>query len=201
MTMSAFKRFMDSMVLGFDQWHDGTGYDLDALRELTPEERESVEIILKAKGSDDWRAIEALAALGTSSALGAVRANLKSADPVIRMAAIRELFDKGEITDLTPHLEWILEHHAENPSAFTQAMDMTWWHNVKGMTPRLLKIAASGEGSNAANAAAMLLFLHDHAKSPFDWGQRPFFLRFNTTDMAARRAAYVELCEKIGVAP
>jgi HEAT repeat protein len=198
---AAYKRFMDSMVLGFDAWHDGTGYDLAALRDLTPDERKSVEATLKAKGPDDWRAVEALAALGTDSSLDSVRQNLDADDPVVRITAIRELFDKGEITDLTPHLERLLAEHADNGSAFTQTMDMVWWHNVKGVTPRLLEIAARGEGTHAANAAAMVLFLHDLAKSPFDWGQRPFFLRFNTTDEADRRTAYEELCAKIGVTP
>lgn len=41
----AYQRFIDCMQIGFDQWHDGTGYDLEALAAVTPEERAAVETI------------------------------------------------------------------------------------------------------------------------------------------------------------
>jgi hypothetical protein len=39
---SALGRFEASRVMDFDKWHDGTGYDLVALRELSPAERKGV---------------------------------------------------------------------------------------------------------------------------------------------------------------
>jgi hypothetical protein len=45
------------------------------------------------------------------------------------------------------------------------------------------------------------MFLHGQAREPFDWDQRPFFLRFQTEDPAERRAAFRELCGRIGIDP
>ncbi|MCC6538002.1 MAG: hypothetical protein IT162_10655, partial [Bryobacterales bacterium] len=57
------------------------------------------------------------------------------------------------------------------------------------------------EGGVACHFAAMIFYLHGKAAMPFDWDHRPFFLRFNTTDRAAREAAFAELCERVGADP
>ncbi len=55
----AYERFQKSMVIGFDQWHDGIGYDLDAFRAMRAEEQAEVVKSLKARGPNhDWRDIE-----------------------------------------------------------------------------------------------------------------------------------------------
>ncbi|MBN1998898.1 hypothetical protein JW935_15165 [candidate division KSB1 bacterium] len=65
MFSKAYQRFLDSMKIGFDQWHDGTGYDLETLGRLGPEERASIEELLigNLKQAGDWRDVEALAGL------------------------------------------------------------------------------------------------------------------------------------------
>jgi hypothetical protein len=45
----------------------------------------------------------------------------------------------------------------------------------------------------------MLAFLHGKASEPFDWQQRPFFLRFHTEDRREREAVFRELCAKLGI--
>jgi hypothetical protein len=50
----------------------------------------------------------------------------------------------------------------------------------------------------AVHFAALLFFLHGKAPEPFDWGQRPFFLRFQTTERGDRSAVLRELCVAIG---
>jgi hypothetical protein len=37
---------MESMNIDFYKWHDGIGYDLDALNELTKEEIAQIEVLL-----------------------------------------------------------------------------------------------------------------------------------------------------------
>ena len=91
MASAAYERFIESTKIGFDEWHDGTGYDVKAIGEATPDERASIERMLLARCPDDWRAVEALAALGTARAMEPVRSCLRAADPVIRVAAAREL--------------------------------------------------------------------------------------------------------------
>jgi hypothetical protein len=43
------------------------------------------------------------------------------------------------------------------------------------------------------------MFIHGKARSPFDWEQRPYFLRFNTDDLAERKALFEALCKSIGI--
>jgi len=74
MPSEAYQLFMDSMVMDFDKWHDGTGYDLQALEKLGVEERASIEKLLigNLKQVGDWRDVNALVALGSDSAHKAV---------------------------------------------------------------------------------------------------------------------------------
>lgn len=70
---SAWKRFHDSMVMDFDKWHDGIGFDLDALREMTAGERRKVAAELAGR-RQTWREIEALAVLRELEAAEAAEA-------------------------------------------------------------------------------------------------------------------------------
>jgi hypothetical protein len=199
MASAAYDRFIDSMTIGFEQWHDGGGYDLGALAETTAREKEHLETVLRAKVCEDWRVIEALAALGTTGARSAIRLALKAADPVVRLAAAAELHRCGELRDLTDVVVHALR--SGNSSAFSRAIDLIGWERVTGATPELLQMCVSGSGEEACHSAAMLYFLHGLAKEAFDWDHRPFFLRFNTDDAREREAAFGELCEKLGVRP
>jgi hypothetical protein len=61
----ALEQFLQSMKIGHTEWHDGTGYDLVALREVGGEEVKQVENLLVSRKDQDWRDVEALAALNT----------------------------------------------------------------------------------------------------------------------------------------
>ena len=49
---SCVDRFRKSMIVGYEQWHDGTGYDLDILKSAPPEELAEIENLLLARVSD-----------------------------------------------------------------------------------------------------------------------------------------------------
>lgn len=68
----ALERFLQSMKIGHTEWHDGTGYDLKALRELSGEEVKQVENVLVSRKDWDWRDVEALAAVNTPWAIEAL---------------------------------------------------------------------------------------------------------------------------------
>src|SRR5262249_15998968 len=88
------------MNITYEKWHDGVGYDLDAIREATPTERAKIESIMLAHGVKDWRDLEALDALSTPKAIAAIRATIKSTDPELRLRATRILAHEpdGEAT-------------------------------------------------------------------------------------------------------
>src|SRR5436190_2822918 len=56
---SAAQKFLGSMSITFDMWHDGEGYDLAALGEIPDAERTAIETILINHRPRDWRDIEA----------------------------------------------------------------------------------------------------------------------------------------------
>jgi ATP-dependent DNA ligase len=55
MGSAAQERFLASTDIDYERWHEGTGYDLDALRELDPDERFRTEQWLLARAGQDWR--------------------------------------------------------------------------------------------------------------------------------------------------
>ena len=58
------------MVIDYGKWRDGEPYDIPALSEVTPEERDLlVDEICEHSGSLDWRDVEALRALATPKAI------------------------------------------------------------------------------------------------------------------------------------
>jgi hypothetical protein len=66
---AACQRFRESMVIDYHMWRDGEPYDIAALKDVTPQERDQLTDEIAAKGLLDWRDIEALEALGTPKAL------------------------------------------------------------------------------------------------------------------------------------
>src|SRR5262245_50986765 len=65
----AYKRFKASMIIDYGKWRDGEPYDIAALADVTPEERDLLTDEIIERGSLDWRDVEALRALGTEQAL------------------------------------------------------------------------------------------------------------------------------------
>ena len=87
MSSEAYKRFIGSMQIGYEQWHDGIGYDLAALDELSESERGDVGRILVSRAEKDWRDLEALDRLASSASIEAILKARKSPDPEIRLHA------------------------------------------------------------------------------------------------------------------
>jgi len=194
-----YNRFVESMTVTHEMWHDGIGYDLEALAELEPWERTLAESLLIARRIQDWRDVEALAALASPRARSALRANLTSPDFEIRLASAQKLFELGEIQDLGPFLVEALAESLHGSSHFSRTLDLIGEHKSLAAIPALLEIARAGDAGQAVHCAAMLFYLRGKADSTFDWDQRPFFLRLNTTNHAERAEAFNELCRTIGL--
>ncbi len=195
---TALGRFERSMVIDYEKWHDGIGYDLEALAAATPAERSAIETMLLRRGERDWRDVEALAALATPLADKALQAAMDDSDPQIRLAVARHapklVPDTERIASLVKALET-----ANLYDGLSQALDEAAEFHPKEVVEALLRGVLHRDGEAAVQFAALLMFVHGKAESQFDWDQRPFFLRFNTENKEEREAAFVELCEKIGV--
>jgi hypothetical protein len=197
-----YQRFLNSMELDYDKWHDGVGYDLDALRELSPDEQDKVEDVIYERGVKDWRDVDALAAIGSETALSAVKNALRSDKYEVRIAATEALLEKhiiGEreveaiLVDTIP-LVTIL-----NGQTFTLRLAERF--PTSAVKRVLLWCALYGNDDIRVHAAALIHFLHGIAASSFDWDYRPFYLRFGDEDVSNRRLAYDELCNEIQVDP
>jgi len=190
-----YQRFLDSMVIGYTQWHDGDGYDLNALAALTDEERGAAEnvLITHLATKADWRDVEALAALGTPGAMAAVKVAAKHQNSEVRNHAL-EVLAGGTPEQAPPELEDDIVRAVERG-----ALDLAERHPTPRVKRALLDCARLAPATTRVNAAAMLMYLCGKAEEAFDWNQRPFFLRFATEDNQELRAAWMELRERTGV--
>ncbi|WP_414662266.1 hypothetical protein [Horticoccus sp. 23ND18S-11] len=197
---SVLRRFRDSMAIDYEKWHDGIGYDLSVLPEADAADRETIESILVGRADRDWRDVEALAALNTPGGNAALRAAFTRGNAEIRGAVLRyapELVAEDEkLTSIVAALRT-----ADFYGGLTAALDEVEEFHPPGIIAELFRGALTRTDGVPVHFAAMLMFLHGKASEPFDWGQRPFFLRFNTQDRAEREAVFRELCEKVGVDP
>jgi hypothetical protein len=197
---STVGRFERSMVLDYEKWHDGVGYDLDAIAAATPPERDTIEAILLSRGLQDWRDVEALNALDTPAAQDTLRNAAARASSEIRVA----------ITRYAPRFQSSAQRTATLASALrtsrlggglSDAIDEAAEYHPLEIVDALLRGALERDGETAVLFAALLLYIHQQAKEPFDWAQRPFFLRFHTEDESARETVFAELCAMIGTDP
>jgi hypothetical protein len=202
MHSKAYQLFLDSMVMDFDKWHDGTGYDLEALEQLGPEEQASVEelLIKNLEQAGDWRDVEALAALGSDSARKAVDKARSHNDTKVRKYALRICLDTQDSKDLTKKdiaelEEQVIQSVKHGDSEMAE--DMPTMRVKKALLDSILGF----KSEIRVSAVAFLLYLCGQAPEPFDWSQRPFFLRFSDSerDPKMRQQAWEHLRKRTGL--
>lgn len=203
---AAYETFMASTHIGYDEWHDGIGYDLDALGQLEGGERDEVERWLLGRANEDWRDLEALDALGSSAAKGAVRETLRTGSLEQRLAAARHVADDEGATDeaTSEEVEAAIIAGLEAGDllqGLTRALGLAERHPTPTVMDALFRCALRGTPVARVHAAALAAYLHGKAKEAFDWDRRPFWLEFGEEDPATVEAAFRRLCEECGVDP
>ena len=191
-------RFVRSMIIDYKKWHDGMGYDLEALGLASADERLAIEKILISSKGRDWRDIEVLAEMDTPRSRKALSEAFVEGDSQVRMAVISYLPDivnYNEKVDAIVHSLRVGNIYG----GLSHTLDLVEEFHPPEVVGELFRGTQEREGEVAMNFAAMLLFIHGKAEEPFDWSQRPFLLRFNTQEVGERREAYLEMCRKIGV--
>src|SRR6188474_3179371 len=97
MPSDAFSRFMHSLELDYERWHDGDGYDLEALAAIDTSERGDVVWEL-ARRDATWREIEALETIDIPPAFMAIKRALRDSESIeTRLAAARSLHTLGKL--------------------------------------------------------------------------------------------------------
>ena len=197
---AAYDRFISSMQLTYDKWHDGEGYDVDAIAEMTLDERESLVDVLTGR-EVTWREIEALAAIDSTRARAAVESastNVGSADT--RLAAAEAKHRAGGASPAKALARQIREL-SEVGDGLTRALLMAEEHPTDEVK-RALLYASSRPTEAAMHCGALLCMLTGVTDEPFDWDLRPLFLRLAPDNGESdRKAAFHELCALVKMRP
>lgn len=191
------ERFRASMVMDYEKWHDGIGYDVALLADLTAAERSEIEQLLVPRAAQNWRDIETLAALQSERATAALRTAFTTGNAEIRQAVLR--FAPALVTEQEriAHLVTGLGE-ARFYEGLTQVLDEVATLHPPAVVAALWRGVREREGEVAGHFAAMLMYVHGRAAVPFDWTHRPFFLAFVATKPGAERDRLVrELNAKI----
>ena len=191
-------RFIKSMKIDYEKWHDGIGYDLEALREANNEERKAIENILIDKNPPDWRDIQALAILDTPRARQTLLITTLKGIHEINMAI---LFYAPELVNNELKTKLIINalKSATYYYGLTQALLLVEEFHPEEIVRELFNGVLERDGEVASSFASMLYYIYGKSESYHDWENRPFFLKFNTNNMSDRKSAFQELCKKIGV--
>lgn len=188
------------MTIDYEKWHDGVGYDIDALREASVEERGKIESILVNRTPMGWRDIEALSILDTTTARRVVKEAASDPNLEVQLAVTHYasyLISPGERIGIIINAL----RTAEPFGGLSEALDQVSDFHPPEVLSELFKGALTRKGDIAVLFAAMLTYIYGKSDDAFDMKQRPFFLRFNTEVLDERREVFRELCEKIGVNP
>jgi hypothetical protein len=197
---SSLQRFEKSMEIDYEKWHEGIGYDVEAIRSASPAERKAIEQMLIHHSPRDWRDIEALAEIKTRNAQETIRKAMKDPNPDVRVAVTR--FAPTLITD-RERSHSIIEalKYAEIFSGLSQVLDDIEEFHPSEVKEELIAGLLTRKGDVAVLFAGMLFYLFGKAKEPFDMNQRLFYLRFNTENKDERVRAFRELCKRLEIDP
>jgi hypothetical protein len=193
---AACETFRKSMILGFDECHDGVGYDLAAFDAMRPDEKDAVvrEIRAKGKGNLDWRDMEVLGRENSSDSFDRLRDELVGGSADNRAKAMRELRAAGRMADAVfdNKLAQLLDDVTED-DGLTQALLLV------GDQPgeRTLKALERGVRERPDIALHFAAALLDIAKlsndmAAFDPKIRPTLLKLLADEPAAERETAIE---------
>jgi hypothetical protein len=186
------------MNIDFEKWHDGIGYDLEALAEANNEEREEIERILVTKDTRDWRDIEALAIINTPKARSTIIQALLGNNNEVNMAVLRFAPELISNQVKTRVLVKALKS-ASFFDGFSHTLNIVGEYHPEEVVRELFHGLIYREGGIAVHFAAILFYIYGKAETIFDEEHRDFFLKFNTSILSDRKLVIKELCEKINV--
>lgn len=202
MPSEPFSRFMRSLELDYERWHDGDGFDLEALAGIDESERGDVVREL-ARRDATWREIEALETIDIPPAFLAIKRALRDSDSIdTRLAAADALHNLGKLDEpIDAVVARELRNLTDIGDGCTRALLMAEEHPSEAVKQALLA-ASRTRTESAMHCAGVLCYLTGAGKEPFDWDLRPLFLRLGPDEPDAdRNAAFRELCALVTMEP
>ena len=203
MPTDAYSKFMASLQLDYDRWHDGDGYDLEALANIDESERANVVSELTRRDAT-WREIEALEHIDIPPAFMAIKRALHDSEWIdTRLAAAEALSRLGKLDE---PIDAILAREIRrlddtDGGGSTRALLMAEEYPTDAVRKALLA-ASLKRTDSAMHCAGVLCYLTGAGKEPFDWDLRPLFLRLGPDEPEGdRNAAFNELCTLVNMQP
>lgn len=181
------------MEIDFYKWHDGIGYDLEALQELGPSERAEVEALLLSRKDTDWRDAEALAALGSDAAIAALKECLSSQNIEARLEAANQLMKKGWVSSITRVIVETLPK-TKIGCGLGQALDLAKHYTDPEVIQALFYCTLHGNNDIRIHCAGLLYHLFGKSPDDYDFSQGELFYKFQSKELAERKMAFAELC-------
>jgi hypothetical protein len=200
----AYTRFKSSTILDYGKWRDGEPYDIAALADVTPEERDLLTEEIIERGSLDWRDVEALKALGTPKALSRIsHAAARQTDGGGAEALTHEIETGGWSDEAEKRLIEQLENLKSMTSASDRLYRLCEEHQTPAVVQQLMRNARTqSDETMRYSAGAFLLYLSGHADDWYglDDTHRPHLLDLNSSDYKTYKAAVAWL-EKMVATP
>jgi hypothetical protein len=191
----AYQRFLESTVIDYEKWHDGIGYDLTALDDMRPAERERV-LDLMLERALEWRELEVLEKLASPRAWKAIEETFTGGGDIDTRLAAAVALERGRKLNI-PMDEVVAEAILalrKIEGGLTRALLLAEQYPTERVKRALLR-ASERKTESAMHCGALLCYLCGKAADAFDWNLRPLFLRLAPgNDEADRNAAYRELC-------
>ena len=196
----AYQKFLQSKQIGYEQWREGEGYDLEAFRQMKPDERDEVAREIREMARWDWRDLDVLGAHGSPESIERLRHIIAERDQRMRTraSALSTLIDidqtPGSVADV--QLAHLIDE-IDDEDDLLPALDLASWHG-EAMTNLALLRGAQDRPSISLHYAARLL---DVAKlsddmAAFDPKFRPTLLRLlPDNDQHDRAAAFKQICD------
>ncbi len=186
----AMRRFRASMVMDFDKWHDGIPYDIAALDEMTPAEREGIAAELAARRELDWRDVEALRHIGTPEALARIAEAAGAQQNHGGAAALSARAECGWTEEIEDRFLTLLESARLMETSFDRLFEVAERNPTPRVQETLLRLATRGDESVRYAFAAFLLYLHGQADEWYglDEGLRPHLLKLSGSAGEQREA-------------
>jgi hypothetical protein len=201
----AHQRFHASKTVGFDEWHDGEGYDLDAYAAMSAEDREAEAARIRGLSNPDWRDLEVLRIHGGRESIEHLRHLLLHPSIDTRAHALGELIDGGHTPGAVPdvQLAHILDAIEDDEDGMTHSLLLA--QNHAGPISKLALLR--GAKGKPPLSLHFMSALFDRAElsddmAAFDPKFRPLLLRLlpnNATD--DRVEAFNECCGLMKIDP
>ncbi|HSN98924.1 MAG TPA: hypothetical protein VLS89_11585 [Candidatus Nanopelagicales bacterium] len=194
-----YQRFLESVQGVGPEWQESL--DVEALLELPKEERREAEkLLIERIEEDDWRAPPALAAAETRGAVMPMKRRMPKAGGRMKVAMAQALATLEAIPAADPIVAEVLrEGEADSGmAAVTAAQEMRSpeirdalaWASVHHPAPEV-----------RANAGATLFYMAGLVTDPLAWDYRPLWMQLRDEDEAARRRAFEEIANTVGMPP